>query len=114
MAIVYGQLGAADLTATTLTAVYTVPASKRASVNVTVTNRADTVTSIRIAHIKNDIVGNVAVEDYLLFDLPTTALASNFSPISFTGIIMTAGDVLAVRSSASSVSAQVNGIEDDV
>jgi len=114
MAIVKGQLGAVDVAGTgTLTAIYLVPASKEADVNVTICNRADTDTNIRVAHIKNAGVGSVANEDYITYDLPTSALASNFSPLSYTGIIMGAADTLAVYSSASAVSVQVNGIEDD-
>ncbi len=109
-----GQLASLNVPATsTLTDIYTVPASRVADVNITITNRADTDTNIRVAHIKNDVAANVAVEDYLLFDLATSSLASNYSPLSFTGIMMGAGDTIAVYSSASAVSVQINGIEED-
>ncbi len=109
-----GQLAAVDVsTLATLTDVYTVPTSRVSDINITIANRADTDTNIRVAHIKNDVAANVAVEDYLLFDLATSSLASNYSPLSFTGIMMGAGDTISVYSSASAVSVQINGIEED-
>ena len=87
------------------------PASKHASVNITVANRADTATEIRIAHIKGS--ATVANEDYLMYDFPTNVLADNRAPIQFTGIVMAAADTIRVFSSASAVSVAVNGIEED-
>ena len=115
MALVRGQLAAVDVPGTgTLTDIYTVPASKVADVNINVANRADTLTNLRIAVIKNDVAAGVANEDYILFDLPTDSLASNFAPVTNTGTLMAAGDTIAVYSSASAVTVQVNGIEEDV
>ena len=115
MALTRTQLAAVDVPGTgTLTAVYTVPADRAVDVNLTIANRADTDTSLRIAHIKGAGVGSVANKDYLLYDLPTSSLADNRAPISYTSILMGAGDTLAVYSSASAVSAQINGIEEDV
>lgn len=115
MALVRGQLGALDNTGdATLRDIYTVPASKVADVNVTIANRADTITNIRLAHIKAGVASGVADKDYLIYDLPTSSLASNLAPLSVTGIIMSAADTIAVYSSASDVTVQVNGIEEDV
>ncbi len=115
MALVRGQLAALDNTGDgTLRDVYTVPASKISDVNITVANRADTATNIRVAHIKAGVASGVTNKDYLIYDLSTIKLASNFSPISITGVLMSAGDTIAVYSSASDVSVQVNGIEEDV
>jgi hypothetical protein len=114
MATVKGQLGAVDVPGTgTLTDVYTVPSVKEASVNVTVANRADTITLIRIAHIKAGVAAAVANEDYLMYDLSTVEFVSNAAPLKLTAITMSAGDTIAVYSSASAVSVQVNGIEGD-
>ena len=114
MATVKGQLDAADVPGTgTLTSVYKVPASKEASINLTITNRSDVFTNIRVAHIKNGDVGDIANEDYLIFDVSTGDLASNFAPIQITAITMSAADTIAVYSSDSAVSAQANGIEGD-
>jgi hypothetical protein len=112
MATLKTQLGAADVPGTgTLTSVYKVPAGQEASINLTIANRADTATDIRVAHIKNGNVGDVANEDYLMYDLSTSLLADNRSPIQIAGIVMGAGDTIAVYSSASAVSANANGIE---
>ena len=109
-----GQLNATAVPGTgTLTDTYTVPVGKIADVNITVANRADTDTEIRIAHIKAGVAAAVAVEDYILYDIPTNLLVSNLAPIRRNGILMTAGDTIAVYSSLSAVSAQINGIEED-
>lgn len=114
MALVRGQLAALSVAGTgTLTDVYTVPASKLSDVNISIANRADTDTALRVAHIKANTASGVADEDYILYDLQTATLASNFAPVEFTGILMGAGDTIAVYSSASAVSVQINGIEED-
>ena len=114
MALVRGQLGAVDVAGTsTLTDIYTVPVGMVSDVNITIANRADADTAIRLAHIKNGVATGVANKDYLIFDLQTADLASNFAPISITGVMMTAGDTIAVYSSSSAVSVQVNGIQED-
>ena len=113
-AIIKGRLDAADVPGTgTLTDIYTVPLLREADVNINIANRSDTDTNIRIAHIKNGVAAGVTAIDYLLFDLPTSKLASNLAPITNTGILMSAGDTIAVYSSASAVSVQVNGLEGD-
>lgn len=114
MALIRGRLAALDNAGdATLRDVYTVPTSKVADVNVTVLNRSNTDTSIRIAHIKNGVASGVTNKDYLLYDLPTSSLASNLAPISITGLMMSEGDTIAVYSSSSAASVQVNGIEED-
>lgn len=115
MALVRGQLAAVDVAGTgTLTDIYTVPASKVADINLNIANRSDTNTSLRIAHIKNGTASGVSIEDYILYDLPTSIFVSNFSPLEKTAILMSAGDTIAVYSSASAVTVQINGIEEDV
>jgi len=117
-ALKFEQLAAVVIPATsTLTLLYKCPADRKADVNILIANSADTDTQVKIAHIKNDTVANVAAEDYLLggtVGLPTSALSSNLAPISFTGIAMSAGDEIGIFSSASALAAQVNGIEEDV
>jgi hypothetical protein len=114
MALVRGQLGATDVPGTsTLTDVYTVPASKLADVNITVANRSNTITNLRIAHIKAGTAASVANEDYITYDFPSNALVHNSAPFIISAVLMGAGDTIAVYSSASAVSVQVNGIEDD-
>lgn len=109
-----GQLGALNLLGdAVLRDIYTVDPLRVADVNVTIINRADTATNIRLAHIKNGAAGAVTTKDYLLFDLSTAKLASNFAPISYTSILMAAGDTIAAYSSVSDLSIQINGIEED-
>ncbi len=112
-----GQLAAVDVPGTgTLTDVYTVPTAdpiRESDVNITIANRANTATDIRVAHIKGGVAAGVANKDYLTFDLPTSKLADNRAPLSFTAILMQEGDTIAVSSSASAVSVQVNGVEAD-
>ncbi len=115
MATLNGQLGAADVPGTgTLTSIYKVPSSRKASINLTIANRSDIDTNIRIAHIKGGNVGDIANEDYLMYDVSTGDFTSNVAPVQITGIAMGEGDTIAVYSSTSAVSAQANGIEEDV
>lgn len=114
-----GQLGAEVIPATgVLTPVYTVGLSKVADVNLYIANSADTDTEIKIVHIKNGLVASIQDKDYLIggasAGLPTSSFSHNMAPFSFNAIEMTAGDTLAVSSSASALSAQANGLEEDV
>jgi len=114
MATVKGQLGAANVPGDgTLTDIYTVPSAKEASVNVIIANRADTITLLRVAHIKAGVAAAIANEDYILYDVDTSKFAENKAPVFLTAILMSVGDTIAIYSSASAVSAQVNGIEGD-
>lgn len=114
MPIIKGQLGAVDVPGNgVLTDIYTVPALREASVNINIAQRTNASTLIRIAHIKSGVAAAVANEDYLMYDLDTTKLASHLAPIQLGGIAMEAGDSIAVSSSANATSVQVNGIEGD-
>ncbi len=114
----FEQLGAVVIPATsTLTLVYKCPASRKADINLNIANSDDVDTQVKIVHIKNDTIANVAAEDYVLggasAGLPTGSLASNLAPIEKTGIAMSAGDEIGVWSNNSALAAQVNGIEED-
>lgn len=114
----FEQLAAVVIPATsTLTQVYKCPLGRKASVNLNIANSDDINTQIKIAHIKNDTVANVAAEDYVLggasAGLPTGTFASNLAPIEKTGIAMSAGDEIGVWSNDSALAAQINGIEED-
>jgi hypothetical protein len=106
MATVYGMLGQSSPAATTLTAAYTVPASKHATVRVIASNRgaADT---FRIA-VSPDGAG-IADAHYVAYD---QAIGANDSLASAP---FTAGstDVVRVYSTAGSMSFSVTGIEED-
>jgi hypothetical protein len=112
MATLKTSLGQVDVPGTgTLTLVYQVPAGQEASINLTIANRADTPTNIRVALIKAAGVGSVANEDYLMYDIATSLFTDNRSPIQINGIVMGALDTIAVYSSAVAVSCNANGIE---
>ena len=105
-----GILGAVAPSATTLTAVYTVPASTLASVAITITERGGAAGTFRLALIDSGGVGSVANGDYIAYG---QALAANTSA-SFGGIVLQAAAVVAVYCSSANMSAVVTGFESAV
>jgi len=99
-----GRLGTADLSATTNTTVYTCPASTFAVVSVSICNRGATSATVRIAVASAATPTNA---EYLEYD---SSLVSK-GVLERTGIVMDAGKLLVVYSSAASVNAVVMGIE---
>ena len=99
-----GRLGVADLAAATNTTLYTVPASTFSVVTVSVLNRGATAATIRLAVASS---ATPADSEYLEFD---TSLSAK-GVLERTGIVIDAGKLLVVRSSATSVNAVVYGIE---
>ena len=99
-----GRLGVADLAAATNTTLYTVPASTFSVVTVSVCNRGATAASIRIAVAAS---ATPADSEYIEYDVSLAAKGV----VERTGIVMDAGKLLVVRSSAVSVSAVAYGIE---
>jgi hypothetical protein len=99
-----GRLGTADLAAATNTTVYTCPSSTFAVVTVSVCNRSASAANIRIAVATSATPGNA---EFIEFD---TSLSAK-GVLERTGIVMDAGKLLVVRSSAVDVSAVVYGIE---
>lgn len=98
------KLGANDLSATTLTSVYTVGTGKEALVNVNVCNRNSSAVTIRLANAEGGTPGN---EDYIEYDY---SLAANES-FQRTGIHMQASQIIVAYSSATNVSVVVDGLE---
>jgi hypothetical protein len=99
-----GRLGTADLAAATNTTVYTCPTDTFAVVTVSVCNRGSTASNIQLA------VSSTATPsgaEYLEFD---TSLSAK-GVLERTGIVLDAGKLLVVRSSAVNVNAVVYGIE---
>lgn len=99
-----GRLGVADLAAATNTTLYTVPASTFSVVTVSVCNRGASAANIRIAVAST---ASPADSEYIEYDVSLAAKGV----VERTGIVMDAGKLLVVRSSAVSVSAVVYGIE---
>jgi hypothetical protein len=99
-----GRLGVADLAAATNTTLYTVPTSTFAVVTVNMVNRGATAANVRIAISTS---ATPADSEYIEFDVSLAAKGV----LERTGIVMDAGKLLVVRSSATSVNAVVYGIE---
>jgi hypothetical protein len=99
-----GRLGTADLAAATNTTVYTCPSSTFAVVTVSVCNRGASAANIRLAVATSATPGNA---EFIEFD---TSLSAK-GVLERTGIVMDAGKLLVVRSSAVDVNAVVYGIE---
>ena len=99
-----GRLGVADLAAATDTVLYTVPVTTFSVVTVNICNRGASAANIRIAVATS---GTPSASEYIEFD---TSLSPK-GVLERTGIVLDAGKVLVVRSSAIEVSAVVYGIE---
>jgi len=99
-----GRLGASDVPATTLTTVYTCPASVYTIASINICNRGATAADIRIAVATTDTPG---AAEYIEYDL-TIAVSG---VLERTGIVLATGQRLVVYSSAASISAVVYGIE---
>ena len=99
-----GRLGVADLSAATNTTLYTVPTNTFSVVTVNMVNRGSTAANVRIAVAAS---ASPADSEYIEFDVSLAAKGV----LERTGIVMDAGKLLVVRSSAVSVNAVVYGIE---
>ncbi len=99
-----GNLGSADLAAGADTLLYTVPAGKVTTLNVRFANRNAVDVVVRLAI---GMGAGPAATDYLSFD---SLLRAN-GIVEDTGIVVSAGEKVWVRSSAASVSVRVHGLE---
>jgi hypothetical protein len=99
-----GRLGVADLAAATNTTLYTCPTSTFAVVTVSICNRGATAANIRVAISSS---ATPADSEFIEYDVSLAAKGV----VERTGIVMDAGKLLVVRSSAVGVSAVVYGIE---
>lgn len=104
-----GILGSVDLTATTYTQFYAVPANTFAVVTVAFTNKTASTVTVRLAATKpsNPSPGIPTADDYLEYEaqvLPGGVLER-------TGVVLESGRRLFARSSSNNVVAMVYGIE---
>lgn len=99
-----GRLGVADLGAATNTTLYTCPSSTFAVLTVSICNRGASAANVRIAVASTSTPTDA---EYLEFD---TSLSAK-GVLERTGIVLDAGKLLVVRSSAASVNAVAYGIE---
>jgi hypothetical protein len=99
-----GRLGAADLAAATNTTLYTVPSATFSVVSLSLCNRGASTVQIRVAISTS---GTPADADYIEYDVNLLSKGV----LERTGLVLDAGKVLVVRSSAVGISAVVYGIE---
>jgi hypothetical protein len=99
-----GRLGTADLAAATDTTVYTCPTTTFAVVTVSVCNRGASAANVRVA-----VASTATPTDAEFIEFDTSLSAKGV--LERTGVVMDAGKLLVVRSSAVGVNAVVYGIE---
>jgi hypothetical protein len=99
-----GRLGTADLAAATDTTLYTCPDNTFAVTSVSVCNRGNAAIAVRLAIADLDTPTNAEYVEYDVELLPKGVLER-------TGMIVSAGQKIVIRSSAVNVSAVAFGIE---
>ncbi len=99
-----GRLGANDLTAATNTTVYTVPSDTFSVVTLSICNRGNQAIAVRVAV---SAAATPTAAEWIEYD--TEVLGKGV--LERTGIVMDAGRLLVVYSSAANVSAVAFGIE---
>lgn len=105
---IHGRLGAQDLSATTNTSIYSVPASRKATVNVSIANRNSTATTVRLMHLAGAI-GTLSNVDYIAYDVQVPGNGY----IERTAICMAASATIGGYAGATGVTMQVQGVEED-
>jgi len=103
-----GILGTADLGATTITDVYTVPVGTLSSMNINICNRNATNVLIRLA--LSDVSVTQAGDEFIEFD---TAIEGS-GVLERTGIVMEAGKIITAYSDTANVSIVITGIEEAI
>lgn len=101
-----GRLGTADLAATTITDVYTVPASTITSANVSVCNRNASTVKIRLA--LSDTTVTQGNDEFIEYD---TSIPPN-GTFERNGIVLDATKILTAYSDTANVSVVITGVEE--
>ena len=99
-----GRLGAADLAASTLTALYSVPVDTFTVVSLSLCNRGNQAVNVRVAVASSSTPTNA---EWIEYD--TEILGKGV--LERTGIVMDTGKVLVVYANAANISAVAFGIE---
>jgi len=102
-----GCLGKSDLPIDTETPLYTVPAGKTACVNLNLCNRGATAHTVSIAISTGS---SVEIGDYLEYE----TLIPAKGVLERTGLAMSAGETLIVKSKGGELSARAHGFEENL
>lgn len=100
-----GILGQSTLTAATNTTVYTVPATKTGTFNVSIVNRGNSADLVRLAIASTATPSNA---EYLEYDV---VLSAN-GVLERTGIVAQAGEQVVAYANGSNISVSVYGYEE--
>lgn len=100
-----GKLGNADLTGGQNKTLYTTPASTVTTATISLTNRGTSIAYARVAIAQADVP--VAAE-YIEYDAPIPVGGT----LERTGVAMSAGERIVVRTDVSSVSSRAHGFEE--
>ncbi|MDI1231327.1 MAG: hypothetical protein PSU93_09280 [Methylobacter sp.] len=100
-----GKLGTADLVATTLTTIYTVPALKVASYSISVCNRTNASIALRLAE---SVDATPGLSEYIEYDMSIPANGV----LERTGRVLDAGKLIVAYASATGISININGYEE--
>lgn len=102
-----GRLGAADLSATTNTTIYTVPSSTMTGLNVNICNRGASAVTVRLAVAATD---TPSASEWIEYDV---SLPAN-GVLERTGIMLAATQRIVAYASAATVSVVAWGVEEAV
>lgn len=101
-----GLLGKANLSATTITDIYTVPVSTLATVNILICNRNSSAVVVRVALSATTVTQ--AADEFIEYGVTIPANGV----LERSGILLQAGKIVTVYSDTANVTAIVNGFEE--